>query len=156
MELSEFKKILLNVAVCAIACDGDIDDREIEALHNIEKSSPYFSALDLSETLEGSLKACSEDLSSFQKNVFEMLDANTLNIVQELSVLEISWRIIAADGKEEKSEIAFINELRTHLDVEDFLINQRFGDISYLKPKKSEFKNFNEADENSISINSKD
>lgn len=156
MEPSEFKKILLNVAVCAIACDGHIDDREIEALHKIEKNTPYFSALDLSETLEASLKACSEDLSSFQKNVFKMLDVNTLNIVQELSVLEISWRIIAADGKEEESEIIFINKLRTHLDVEDFLIKQRFGDISYLKPKKSEFKNFNEADGNSISINNKD
>lgn len=156
MDPNEFKKILLNVAVCAIACDGHIDGKEIDALHKIEKNTPYFSALDLSETLEAALKDCLEDLSSFQKNVFEMLNVNKLNIVQELSVLEISWRIIAADGKEEDSEIAFINELRTHLDVEDFLIKQRFGDISYLKPKKSEFKNFNEGDGNIVSSNSED
>ena len=42
MELIKFKELLLKVAVCAIACDGDIDDREIEALHEIEKKSPYF------------------------------------------------------------------------------------------------------------------
>ena len=48
MELSKFKEVLLKVAVCAIACDGDIDDREIEMLHKIEKESPYFSALNLS------------------------------------------------------------------------------------------------------------
>ena len=54
--------------------------------------------------------------------------------------MEISLRIIAADDIEEDSEKTFINELRSHLKLEDFLINQRFGDISYLKPKRSEFK----------------
>jgi len=59
MEAINYKNILLNTAVCAIACDGDIDAREIDALKNIEKNSPYFSSQDLSETLEKSLKKCS-------------------------------------------------------------------------------------------------
>jgi len=140
MELIKFKELLLKVAVCAIACDGDIDDREIEALHKIEKKSPYFSALDLSEVLEKSLETCSNDLNAFKINVFRILDDNTLNIVQELSILEISLRIIAADEIEEDIEKTFINDLRTHLEVEDFIISQRFGEITYLKPKNSEFK----------------
>ena len=140
MELIKFKELLLKVAVCAIACDGDIDDREIEALHEIEKKSPYFSALDLSEVLEKSLETCSNDLNAFKINVFRILDDNTLNIVQELSILEISLRIIAADEIEEYREKTFINDLRTHLEVEDFIISQRFGEITYLKPKNSEFK----------------
>ena len=140
MELIKFKELLLKVAVCAIACDGDIDDREIEALHEIEKKSPYFSALDLSEVLEKSLETCSNDLNAFKINVFRILDDNTLNIVQELSILEISLRIIAADEIEEDREKTFINDLRTHLEVEDFIISQRFGEITYLKPKNSEFK----------------
>lgn len=140
MELIKFKELLLKVAVCAIACDGDIDDREIEALHEIEKKSPYFSALDLSEVLEKSLETCSNNLNAFKINVFRILDDNTLNIVQELSILEISLRIIAADEIEEDREKTFINDLRTHLEVEDFIISQRFGEITYLKPKNSEFK----------------
>ena len=140
MELIKFKELLLKVAVCAIACDGDIDDREIEALHEIEKKSPYFSALDLSEVLEKSLETCSNDLNAFKINVFRILDDNSLNIVQELSILEISLRIIAADEIEEDREKTFINDLRTHLEVEDFIISQRFGEITYLKPKNSEFK----------------
>ena len=140
MELIKFKELLLKVAVCAIACDGDIDDREIEALHEIEKKSPYFSALDLSEVLEKSLETCSNDLNAFKINVFRILDDNTLNIVQELSILEISLRIIAADEIEEDREKTFINDLRSHLEVEDFIISQRFGEITYLKPKNSEFK----------------
>lgn len=37
MEAINYKNILLNTAVCAIACDGDVDAREIDALKNIEK-----------------------------------------------------------------------------------------------------------------------
>ena len=152
MELSKFKEVLLKVAVCAIACDGDIDDREIEVLHKIEKESPYFSALDLSDILEKSLASCTKDLNTFKNNVLDILKSNTLNIVQELSVLEISLRIIAADEIEEDSEREFINDLRVHLDLDDFLIEQRFGDISYLKPKKSEFKSKSSNDFKTIEI----
>jgi len=155
MELPKFKELLLNIAVCAIACDGDIDKREIEVLQKIEKDSPYFSALDLSESLEKSLEACTNDLDTFKNDVFDLLKANTLNIVQELTVLEISLRIIAADEIEEDSEKAFINELRTHLELDDFLIAQRFGEISYLKPKNSEFKSTNLDDLDSIISTSK-
>ena len=142
METSEYKKILLDIAVCAISCDGIIDDREINELHEIEKSSPYFSALDLSESLEASLKVCLEDKDAFQQKVFEILDANELNVVQELSIIDISLKIIAADEKEEAAEIQFIKNLRSHLKVEDFIIKQRFGSISYLSSTNSEFTNF--------------
>ena len=142
MENSVYKKILLDIAVCAISCDGIIDDREINELHEIEKSSPYFSALDLSESLEASLKVCLEDKDAFQQKVFEILDANELNVVQELSIIDISLKIIAADEKEEAAEIQFIKNLRCHLKVEDFIIKQRFGSISYLSSTNSEFTNF--------------
>jgi tellurite resistance protein len=155
MELSKFKGLLLKVAVCAIACDDDIDDREIKALHEIERNSPYFSTLDLSETLDKSLEACSNDLHTFKKNVFDLLKANALNVVQELTILEISLRIIAADGVEEEKEKTFVNDLRIHLGLDDFLIEQRFGEISYLKPKNSEFNSTNLDDLDSIISTSK-
>ena len=63
---------------------------------------------------------------------------NKLNVVQELTILEISLRIIAADEIEEEKEKAFVNDLRAHLELDDFLIEQRFGNIPYLKAKKSE------------------
>jgi hypothetical protein len=142
METSEYKKILLDVAVCAISCDGIIDEREIKELNEIEKTSPYFSALDLSETLEASLKECMDNNEAFQQKVFEILDANELNIVQELSIIDISLKIIAADEKEEDSEIKFLKNLRSHLRVEDVIIKQRFGSISNLSSLNSEFTNF--------------
>jgi len=52
MEKTHFKNILLKTAVASISCDGDIDEREIEVLEHIEKSSPYFSSTDLSKNLD--------------------------------------------------------------------------------------------------------
>ena len=132
MEAINYKNILLNTAVCAIACDGDVDAREIDALKNIEKNSPYFSSQDLSETLEKALDKCSLDVIKFQKSIFSDIKKAKLNLVQQLTLMEISLRIIAADKIEEDSEREFIINLRKCLSISDLILFQRFGKIEYL------------------------
>ena len=128
----EYKNILLETAVSAIACDGDIDKREIRALKNIEKNSPYFSSEDMSEMLEKSLKKCTKDIAKYQESIFKKIKKSKLNLLQELTLMEISLRIIAADDIEEDLEKDFIMNLRKCLDVSDMIIFQRFGKIEYL------------------------
>ena len=152
METSNYKNILLETAVCAIACDGDIDKREIEALKNIEQKSPYFSSQDLSETLEKSLDKCSLDALKFQKSIFSDIKKAKLNLVQELTLMEISLRIIAADKIEEDSEREFIINLRKCLSISDLILFQRFGKIEYLGLLDFE-QNFIDFNQNKDSIN---
>jgi len=140
MEKLNFKEILLRTAVCAIACDGDIDDREKEALYNIEKKSPYFSSEDLSSSLDKLIENCMSGFQSFKDELFKSLDEVELNIVEELTLLEISFRIIAADDIEQESEQEFIINLRKHLKVENEIIRERFGMIDYLTKEESEIK----------------
>lgn len=140
MKKLNFKEILLRTAVSAIACDGDIDDREKEALYNIEKNSPYFSSEDLSSELNNLIKDCMSNLKLFKDKLFQSIDEVELNIVEELTLLEISFRIIAADEIEQESEKEFIINLRKHLKVESEIIKQRFGLIDYLDINESEFK----------------
>ena len=142
MEKSNFKEILLRTAVCAIACDGDIDDREKEALYNIEKNSPYFSSEDLSSSLDKLIENCTSSFQSFKDELFKSLNEVELNIVEELTLLEISFRIIAADEIEQESEQEFVINLRQHLKVESEMIKERFGMIDYLTKGESEFKSF--------------
>jgi ABC-type multidrug transport system fused ATPase/permease subunit len=78
------------------------------------------------------------------ERVFEILDVSELNIVQELSIIDNSLKIIAADDKEEETEIKFLKNLRSHLKVEDVIIKQRFGSILYLSSSNSEFINFSD------------
>jgi hypothetical protein len=145
MEKLNFKEILLRTAVCAIACDGDIDDREKEALYNIEKNSPYFSSEDLSTSLDKLIENCTGGFQSFKDELFKSLDEVELNIVEELTLLEISFRIIAADEIEQKSEQEFVINLRQHLKVESEIIRERFGVVDYLTKEESEFKSFDTA-----------
>jgi hypothetical protein len=152
METSNYKNILLETAVCAIACDGDIDKREIEALKNIEQKSPYFSAEDLSLTLERSLKKCSSDIIKYQKSVFSKIKKEKLNLLQELTLMEISLRIIAADDIEEDSEKKFVITLRKCLGISDLILFQRFGKIEYLGLLDFE-QNFIDFNQNKDSIN---
>jgi len=142
MEKLNFKEILLRTAVCAIACDGDIDDREKEALYNIEKKSPYFSSEDLSSSLDKLIENCMGGFQSFKDELFKSLDEVELKIVEELTLLEISFRIIAADEIEQESEREFVINLRKHLKVENEIIRERFGMIDYLTKEESEFKSF--------------
>ncbi len=132
MEALNYKNILLETAVSAISCDGNIDIREIEALKNIEKNSPYFSSEDLSETLEKSLQKCNADITKYQKSVFNKIKKGKLNLLQELTLMEISLRIIAADEIEEDLEKKFIINLRECLGISDLILFQRFGKIEYL------------------------
>jgi len=52
MEKDKFKKILFKVAFCAMACDGHIDEREIEELRIMDKHTTYFANIDLSNELK--------------------------------------------------------------------------------------------------------
>jgi len=142
MEKEKFKKLLLNISVCAMSCDGHIDDLEIKELQQIEERSPYFSKVDLSDSLRNSIGIAIDSYDTFQESVLSNLNNADLNIVQELSVLEISMALVAADNKLEDSEIKFINLLRKYLKVDDILIEERFGKIDYLElgnSKKNEF-----------------
>lgn len=141
MDKFKFKELLMNIAVCAMSCDGDIDEKEINALKKIEKETPYFSEIDLSKKLENALKKCNKDIESFKKNIFNKIKNNKLNIVQELTILEISLRIIAADEIELEVEKEFIKSIRTYLKISDFLISERFGEIDYLKPNPINLSN---------------
>jgi len=143
MKPEEFKKLLLNIAVCSISCDGHVDDLEIEELHLIEKKSPYFSKLDLAESLNNSIAVAIDSYDTFQESVLVNLNNSNLNIIQELSVLEVSMALVAADNKLEDSEIKFVNLLRKNLKLDDILIQERFGKIDYLElgnSTKGEFK----------------
>ena len=157
MEKTHFKNILLKTAVASISCDGDIDEREIEVLEHIEKSSPYFSSTDLSKNLDKYLKEAISHVLQFQENVFNEIKNAKLNLAQELTLIEISLRIIAADDKEEDSEREFIINLRNCLEISDLILYQRFGKIKYLGLINFEdnFSEFNKPEDPIDEINTK-
>jgi len=128
----EYRTILLKTAISAIASDGVVDDREIEALYRIEKKSKYFASSDLEQLLKADLELCMANIDKYFTSTLDSISSESLNIAQELELLEISFRIIHADGILAIKEERFIKQLRAVLQVNDLVIAQRFGEIKSL------------------------
>ena len=147
MEL-DYKKILLKTAVAAITSDGIIDRREITALKEMEKSSPYFSKEDLANTLDTFLDEASNNIEVFTEKILSEISNYSLSSVEELSLMEVSLTIIEADDIIEDSEKEFIIKLRSKLNIDDFILSRRFGTISYLgiENERASFDEFDNED----------
>jgi hypothetical protein len=132
MDKNEFKKILFKVAFCTIACDGHIDDREVEELKTMDKNTSFFEAIDLSDELEQLITDLKREGTKVIEELFSCLRETKLNPIQELLILEVALRIINADEKHDENEVKFIHLLRSKLELHDETINDRFGKLDIL------------------------
>jgi hypothetical protein len=133
METIDFKKLLFKTAFCVMACDGSIDQMEIQEMKKIDSNTTYFSDIDLSDELNNLINGLKDKNIKIVKSLFNSLRENTLLITQELLILEISMRIINADKIIDDNEVRFFNLIRSKLDLGDQIIHERFGKIPYLK-----------------------
>jgi hypothetical protein len=132
MDKSEFKKLLFKVAFCTMACDGHVDEREIDEMKMMDKNTTFFHDIDLSEELSELISDLSNKGVQIINDLFETLKNTVLNPIQELIVLEVALRIINADDKHDENEIKFIHFLRAKLRLHDQMIFERFGEIDIL------------------------
>lgn len=132
MDKNEFKKILFKVAFCTMACDGHIDDREVEELKIMDKNTSFFEAVDLSDELEQLVNDLKNKGTKVIEELFVSLKETKLNPIQELLLLEVALRIINADKKHDENEVKFIHLLRSKLKLHDETINDRFGELDIL------------------------
>ena len=146
METKDFKKLLFKTAFCVMACDGSIDDLEIQEMRKIDSSTTYFSDIDLSDELDELINELHNKNIKIVKNLFDLLRENTLTISQELLILEVTMRIINADDVIDDNEVRFLNLIRSKLDLGNQIIHQRFGKISYLKNLDYEDIGLNQSD----------
>ena len=131
-----FKRLLFKTAFCCMACDGHIDQNEVDEIKKMDTNTTYFGDVDLSGELEILLNELVKNGKKVVNDLFEELKKVKLNPVQELLILEVALRIIHADEKTDENEIKFLNLLRGRLDVYDEIIIDRFGRDNLLFDKK--------------------
>ena len=149
MESTEFKKILFKTAFCVMACDGHIDNSEIEEMKKIDTNTSYFNDMDLSAELNQLIEEIKSKGKTLVKEFFETIRDSELTIVQELLILEISFRIISADNKIDENELKFLNLLRSKLNVDNEVLMDRFGNIPYFRNmNRSEIKDNSNSSQN--------
>lgn len=136
MDALEFKKLLFKTAFCCIACDGHIDDREIEEMKYIDKKTSYFEDVDLSAELDELITNLKSRGKEIIDELFATLTGSELDLIQELLLLEVTLRLIHSDEKIDENEVRFLKYLRAKLKVYDEIIMDRFGSVELLFGKK--------------------
>jgi len=135
LERPDFQRLLFRTAFCLMACDGHIDEREVNEIKLMNKSSAYFNGIDLSDELEELLADLKERGKHLVDELFDTLTKLDASIIQELLMLEVSFRLVHADEKVDENEKKFLRFLRSKLKVHDEVIRDRFGVVQYLFDK---------------------
>ena len=112
METLHFNKLLLKTAFSCMACDGDIDKREVKLIKQLQKERKTFGEIDINAELDTLLLAINKDGQQFLKDYFNELTTTELTEANELKLIEVAIDTIKADDKVEYSEIKFFKVIR--------------------------------------------
>lgn len=150
METLHFNKLLLKTAFSCMACDGDIDKREVKLIKQLQKKNKTFGEIDLNSELDTLLLAINKDGQQFLRSYFNELTSSELSEANELKLIEVAIATIKADDIIEYSEIKFFKVIRSklkidnepilekHPDFEDYLEQDIISD-SYLSRLQDDF-----------------
>ena len=125
----QFNKLLLKTAFSCMACDGDIDKREIQLIKRLHKEKKTFGEIDVKLEMDNLLIAINNDGHQFMKDYFNELTTSSLNEVNELNIIEVAIDTIKADDKVEYSEIKFFKVIRSKLKIDNDQILEKHPDF---------------------------
>jgi uncharacterized tellurite resistance protein B-like protein len=134
MEQLIFDKLLLKTAFSCMACDGDIDKREIILIKTMHQNKKLFGDIDINLELDNLLLEINRDGHQFLKSFFSELTSSSLSEQNELKLIEVAIETIKADEKIEYSEVKFFKVIRNNLKIKnDVILNVHPDFAEYLE-----------------------
>lgn len=112
-----------------MACDGDIDKREIKLIERLHKENNAFGSIDIRAEMNNLLTAINKDGRRFMKDYFKELTSADISEANELSLIEVAIDTIKADNKLDYSEIKFFKVIRSKLKIDDEPILEKHPDF---------------------------
>ena len=129
MENKQFNTLLLRTAFSCMACDGDIDQREVELIKTLANETKLFGEVNFNNQLNALLEEINQKGHQFLKDYFKELNSIDLSKEEELKVIRVSLDTINADDVIEYSEIKFFKIIRSKLHIANEDILEEFPDI---------------------------
>jgi uncharacterized tellurite resistance protein B-like protein len=117
MKQISISKLLLKTAFSCMACDGDIDKREVILIKNLHKNHKTFGDININKELDNLLHDINKDGHAFLRNYLNELSTIELSEKDELKLIEVAVNTIKADDKVEYSEIKFFKVLRSKFKI---------------------------------------
>ncbi len=153
MEEKNFNYFLLKTAFAVMACDGDIDKKEIEKIKSLAKNENFFGDINIAEELSRMLSELKKKGKKFFQDYFSQIEKSEFSKDEELKIVEISIAIINADEKVEYNEIKFFKVIRSSLKLSNEEILEKMPEIeefleddilskSYISKLKYNYFNF--------------
>lgn len=102
-----------------MACDGDIDKREVVLIKTMHQEKKIFGEIDINQELENLLFEINRDGHKFLRSYFNELTSTELSEQDELKLIEVAIDTINADDKVEYSEVKFFKVIRSNLKIDN-------------------------------------
>lgn len=129
METINFNRLLLKTAFSCMACDGDIDKREVKLIKKLHKEYYTFGEIDIKAEMDNLLLAINKNGNQFLRDYFKELNSANLSEANELELIEVAIETIKADEKVEYSEIKFFKVIRSKLKIKNESILEKHPDF---------------------------
>jgi len=129
MDQIRFNKLLLKTAFSCMACDGDIDIREINLIKKMHQENKIFGEIDINQELDNLLLEINSDGQKFLRSYFNELTSTELSERNELKLIEVAIDTINADDKVEYSEVKLFKVIRSKLKIDNQIILNKHPDF---------------------------
>lgn len=117
MEKQKVNQLILKTAFSCMACDGEIDNKEVEVIKKLNAERNFFGEINLEKELDELVLEINKDGYRFLKSFFSDLKEAELSEKDELKIIETAIETIKADDKVEYSEVKFFKVIRSKLKI---------------------------------------
>lgn len=129
MESQNLNYVLLKTAFSCMACDGDVDEKELDLIRDLEVKEKMFNVENINQDLNNFFVQLNKEGKGFLKNFLVEIESLNFNNTKELKIIEVAIKMIKADEVELYSELKFFKLLRSKLKVSDEEILKTYGDV---------------------------
>lgn len=102
-----------------MACDGDIATEEVAYVKEFCAEHKLFDELDIDKTINGWVEAINREGARFLQTYLDELGAVELTKKEQLTIVELSIKMIEADNVIQYSEVKFFKKIRYRLTLTD-------------------------------------
>lgn len=130
MEQKELSDLLLLTAFSVMACDGDIDPKEVGLIMELEKKESLFKILDLEKRLNELVAEINRDGHGFLRKYFGKLSSADLSYDQEKKLVDVAIKMIEADEIVQYIELRFFKIIHSYLNITGEQIVEEFSQVN--------------------------
>jgi uncharacterized tellurite resistance protein B-like protein len=115
MEAHEYQRMVLVHALHIMACDGGIDDREVNEIRRMITDTPYFDELTMEEELGPALERLKAGGAEAIDEGFEELGRLGLPDRQRMRLLDVLLHVVHADETVNEAECTYLQRTQAAL-----------------------------------------